>query len=380
MAEVWGAIERFLGTVMNGIYEVIPSWGLAIIILTLLVRFVLIPVTIKQMKSMTAMQKLAPELKKLQQKYKGDRQKLSEESMKLYREHGVNPASGCTPLLMQAPAFLALYSILRATIVFDVAPPVEVATNLAFDKSTICRPVGTPAASGPGFTSIECRRGSRVQTFEIEEAQQQKLPDAEKLSRLPSYVSTCTANVLPKTDDKPRRVNAFHCQSPFGSGHVPQDGSLFKDIAKGKSTFLSMRLGCSPSQSLDKLAFTQCSGTEESAGASVVGYWALVLAMMGTTYYQQKQMASQATGPQAKQMQTMGRIMPLILGFVSLNIPVGVIIYWVVSNIWTIGQQYFFLSKKTSVVPDSGPPGKGDKEGKGRPPVKKPPQKPKRKR
>ncbi len=383
MAEVWGAIERFLGVVMNGIYEVIPSWGVAIIILTLLVRFVLIPITIKQIRSMTAMQRIQPELKKIQQKYKGDRQKMNEELMKLYREHGVNPLGGCAPLLMQAPAFVALYSVLRAAVIFDVALPAEVPVQFSFDKLTVCRPGAAPVASGPAVTTIDCRRGSEQQSFQVGGARQLKLKDAKDLPALPSYLSTCRASVLPKTGSKPQRVNAFQCSSSFGSGHVPQDGSLFKDIVRGKSTFLGLRLGCSPQQSTNRVTFQQCSGTNKTAGGAVVGYFILVLLMMGTTYYQQKQMSSQATGPQAKQMQTMGRIMPLFLGFISLNIPTGVIIYWIVSNVWTIGQQYFFLQRQPATPggAPAGPPGKaGEPNGKGRPPVKKPQPKPKRKR
>jgi YidC/Oxa1 family membrane protein insertase len=385
VAEAWGAIERFLGVVLNGIYQVIPSWGVAIIVLTLLVRFVLIPVTVKQIRSMTSMQKIQPELKKLQQKYKGDRQKLNEEMMKLYREHGVNPLGGCAPLLMQAPAFIALYSVLRAAILFDVALPAEVPTQFTYDRLTVCRPVGERAPTGPGSTAIECRRGNKTQTIEINRAMQRKLLNAKPLETLPSYVSTCAPHVMAKTKSKPQRIAkdpAFRCASPFGSGHVPRSGSLFKDIVRGKSTFLGMRLGCSPQQSTNKVSFQQCSGTAGTAGASVVGYFALVLLMMGSTYYQQKQMSSQATGPQAKQMQTMGRVMPLFLGFISLNIPTGVIIYWIVSNVWTIGQQYFFLQRQpTTGPPSAGAAGKGDGPPKGKPPMKPQPKpKPKRRR
>jgi YidC/Oxa1 family membrane protein insertase len=102
MAEAFGIILRFLGAVLSAIYDFVPSYALAIVLLTILVRIVLIPLTVKQIRSMNAMQKLQPELKRLQAKYKGDRQKMNEELMKLYREHGVNPLGGCFPLLMQA--------------------------------------------------------------------------------------------------------------------------------------------------------------------------------------------------------------------------------------------------------------------------------------
>ncbi|MFA5787137.1 MAG: YidC/Oxa1 family membrane protein insertase, partial [Actinomycetota bacterium] len=88
------------------------SWWMAIVLLTVAVRVVLIPLTIKQVRSTRAMQQVQPELKKLQAKHKGDKQKLNEEVMKLYREKGVNPLAGCLPLVLQFPIFIALYRML----------------------------------------------------------------------------------------------------------------------------------------------------------------------------------------------------------------------------------------------------------------------------
>ncbi|HUC37582.1 MAG TPA: membrane protein insertase YidC [Acidimicrobiales bacterium] len=94
-------------------YALIPNYAIAIALLTVVVMIVTAPLTVKSTKSMTAMQRLAPELKKLQQKYKGDKQTLNEEMMKLYKEHGVNPAGGCLPMLIQFPIFIILYDVIR---------------------------------------------------------------------------------------------------------------------------------------------------------------------------------------------------------------------------------------------------------------------------
>ncbi len=88
------------------------AWGLAIIILTLLVRLAMHPLTAKQMASMQKMQKLQPMLKVLQEKYADDKDKLNQETMALYKEHKVNPASGCLPLIIQLPIFILLYGVL----------------------------------------------------------------------------------------------------------------------------------------------------------------------------------------------------------------------------------------------------------------------------
>ena len=86
------------------------TWGFAIIGLTVIVRLVLFPVTWKQFSSAQAMQAVQPKIKELQKKYKNDRAKLQQETMKLYQEHHVNPFASCLPLLLQLPVFIALYA------------------------------------------------------------------------------------------------------------------------------------------------------------------------------------------------------------------------------------------------------------------------------
>jgi YidC/Oxa1 family membrane protein insertase len=107
-----GFFELF-STALAGFYALIPSYGLAIILLTLAVRLLLLPLSIKQTKSMREMQAIQPEIKRLQAKHKGDRQKMNEELMALYKEHGVNPFGGCLPLLMQFPVLIGLFYVIR---------------------------------------------------------------------------------------------------------------------------------------------------------------------------------------------------------------------------------------------------------------------------
>jgi YidC/Oxa1 family membrane protein insertase len=89
------------------------SWGLAIIGLTVVVRLILVPLTLRQARSMIKLQALAPEMKALQERYREDKQRLNEEMMKLYRERGVNPFASCLPLLLQLPVFFSLFYMLR---------------------------------------------------------------------------------------------------------------------------------------------------------------------------------------------------------------------------------------------------------------------------
>ncbi|WP_327728791.1 membrane protein insertase YidC [Streptomyces sp. NBC_00487] len=90
------------------------AWGLSIVSLVILIRICLIPLFVKQIKATRAMQTLQPEMKKIQERYKNDKQRQSEEMMKLYKETGTNPLSSCLPILAQSPFFFALYHVLNS--------------------------------------------------------------------------------------------------------------------------------------------------------------------------------------------------------------------------------------------------------------------------
>jgi len=108
-------IFHLFGWILAFFYGLMPNYAVAIILLTVVIMGALTPFTIKSTKSMAAMQRLQPEIKKLQQKYKGpeNRQILNEEMMRLYREEGANPLGGCLPVLLQAPFLFILYSVIK---------------------------------------------------------------------------------------------------------------------------------------------------------------------------------------------------------------------------------------------------------------------------
>lgn len=262
MGEIWNGLLDGLGAMLSFFYDLIPSYGFAIILLTISVRVILLPLTIKQTRSMHAMQKVQPQIKEIQRKYKGDRQKLNEEMMKIYKEHRVNPLGGCLPLLLQLPIFFALFQVLRNA--------------------------------------------------------------AETMGSLP------------------------------GTSHLPSGSQLFTDIQARAANFLTMNLACSPTSAGRGPFEVVPDAPLVNCGDGILGalpYYVLVILLVATTWYQTKQM--QATGAQQAQMKLMSRIMPAFLGLISLSISSGVLVYWVTTNTWQIGQQYVMLRSRV----DDSPPG-----------------------
>jgi len=103
------AIENLVVAVLKGINGIVGNYGIAIIIVTIIVRILIFPLTLKQEKSMKRMRELQPQLDKLKEKYKDDQQMLQQKTMEIYKENNVNPLGGCLPILIQMPIFIALF-------------------------------------------------------------------------------------------------------------------------------------------------------------------------------------------------------------------------------------------------------------------------------
>ena len=115
-------LTTFFEWALARVHDVVPNYGLAIIVLTILVRLATWPIMVRQMKSAERMRELMPRIKALQEKFKDDRQKQSEETFKLYRETGVNPLGGCLPMVLQLPVFIGLFYALQSSIDLRQAP------------------------------------------------------------------------------------------------------------------------------------------------------------------------------------------------------------------------------------------------------------------
>ena len=242
-------LYKLIGSILAFFYSVVPphNLGLAIILLTCTVMLVLFPLTAKQARSMIAMQKVQPEIKKIQARYKDDKQKQNEEVMKFYRENKINPLSGCLPLLMQMPVFIALFRVLR-----DIESNIPTTGSFARLFHDICGSATSPTQCDP---------------------------------------------------------QGLH--------------------------FLGMNLSVSPLEA-SKVA----NGFLET-----LPYYVMVALVVLTGWYQSRQtMARQGAGanPQA---QIVGKVMPILFGVFALNFVAGLVVYFVTSNVWRIGQQQLVLNR-----------------------------------
>jgi len=153
LASILSPLENVMKAILNFFHDTIGlPWGWSIIAVTLVVRVALVPLTVRQIHSMQSLQKHAPEMKEIQKKYKGDRQKLNEELMKFYKENHINPAASCLPLLLQFPIFIALYFTLKNNTKHITGSWLHVVPNIA-DKGT---------AHWSGYVLLAVYAGSQV--------------------------------------------------------------------------------------------------------------------------------------------------------------------------------------------------------------------------
>ncbi|MET7742715.1 membrane protein insertase YidC [Streptomyces sp. NPDC005385] len=219
------------------------AWGLSIVSLVILIRICLIPLFVKQIKATRAMQTLQPEMKKIQERYKNDKQRQSEEMMKLYKESGTNPLSSCLPILAQSPFFFALYHVLNGI------------------------------ATGKTIGVID----------------DQLLASA-------------------------RQAHIFG--APLAA--------KFTDSA-------------------DKVAALGATITDVRVVTAI-----MIVLMSGSQFYTQRQLMTKNVDttvktPFMQQQKMLMYVFPVMFAVFGINFPVGVLVYWLTTNVWTMGQQMYVI-------------------------------------
>jgi YidC/Oxa1 family membrane protein insertase len=232
-------VFNLLAGILSFFYDLIPNYAVAIALLTLTVMLVLTPITLKGTRSMLAMQKLQPEMKRLQDLHKGDRQAQNEALMAFYKEHKINPLAGCLPMVAQFPVLIVMFRVISGLV-------------------------------------------------------------------------------------KTKMVNGVKVGNP---AYLSHDSDLYKALVKsgGKMASFGIDFGAKPTE----------------AGAGAIALYILIGLVVATGYWQVRQMQSRSSSSQQinPQAQMLTKVMPLFSGFISLSLPGGVTLYFLVSNLFRISQQ-----------------------------------------
>lgn len=128
--QIFDIIAKPMGLILGFIYSLVNSYGLSIIIFTIVIKILLLPLSVKQMRSQQDMARLQPKLKELEKKYKGDKTKIQEETMRIYKEEGVSMTGGCLPLFIQLPIIFGLYQVISRPLAFLIGLPDEIITQI----------------------------------------------------------------------------------------------------------------------------------------------------------------------------------------------------------------------------------------------------------
>ena len=115
MSYIYGLLKGAISALLHLMYDLTGNFGVAIILATIVIKIILLPLTLKQDKSMKSMKVLQPEIEKIKQQYQNDPKMMNQKTMELYQKHKVNPMGGCLPLLVQLPILWALFGVLRDT-------------------------------------------------------------------------------------------------------------------------------------------------------------------------------------------------------------------------------------------------------------------------
>ncbi len=283
MGNWFSLITDPLGNFLSFIYNVTNSYGLSIILFTIVVKIILIPLTYKQQKSTMEMQKIQPIIGKLQKKYKNDNEKLNEEMMKVYQEHKINPAAGCLPMFIQLPIIFALFRVINKPLTYIL----------------------------------------KITTDE------QRLGLLNKLNLSISLDQFANKEIL--IAEQMQKINIETLRNITGIANIsPIDFN-----------FLGLNLAHTPQITQINLLLI------------------IPILAAGTTYLSSKLMTKMNSSSSNKDDKTaqmtnnMMTFMPIMTGFISFTLPAGVGLYWIISNVFQMAQQ-FILNKYFAATQKEG--------------------------
>ena len=302
-------ITRPLGWLIQFIYNLVDNYGLAIILFTIVIKLVLMPLQIKSQKAMKRQQKVQPIIMELQKKYANDQQRLQQEMMKVYKENDVSMTGGCLPLLIQFPILIGLYRVIQR--------PLTYIRGVDFSDSQVIENVKL-----------------------VVEQMKESFPD----------VIGNLANVTVEQINKVYQIQLSHWSELVGKAQ-----ELSWDI---NFNFLGLDLSKQPSQSLPAVMSGNFSDLS-TALLILIPAVAMLMTWLSSKYTQHlsgtaNQAAQNQDNPAQSMTKSMNIMMPLMTGFFTFSLPSGIGIYWIISSVMQVVQQYtinkFFDRKEDDFV------------------------------
>jgi YidC/Oxa1 family membrane protein insertase len=371
----WGL--RSLAAPLEGYVSPGMAAALAIILFTIIIRLLLLPLSLLQIRSQRAQLAIQPEIKQLQKKYKGDREGLARAQMALYKERGVNPAAGCLPLLIQLPILFGMYSAMSQLATTGLtldqvitnqtqAGRIEYAARrttepLPYNQFTLALVEVTPTSSDPITLNVPQDQS------EVTRAGQSILRATEGLTLTPGRsisnpnppnTPSGTASIFLRPGgeqnpdgtlnrDVPPQVGQPYLVEIAVNANATQADSAHTVVTFDPAALTVTSVTTPPLQDLPfKSSFLWLPSLGEPDLIHVFGFGVpglLLIIMTITSFLSQRMTTMPTEDPQQQAMMRSMAFMPLMYLFFFLNTPSGLVLYWLTSNVFSMFQQYFTI-------------------------------------
>ncbi|HEY0580546.1 MAG TPA: YidC/Oxa1 family membrane protein insertase [Chloroflexota bacterium] len=368
---------RLLAAPLEGAVGPGAAGGLAIILFTILLRLVLVPLSLVQIRSQRAQMAIQPELKVLQRKFKGDREGMARAQMQLYKERGINPAAGCVPLLIQLPILFGMYSAMSqlATmgltldqVTLNQVQPGQVVyaaerhqDPLPFNQFVLARLDVVPLVNSPITVEVNQEQSGvwhqgqpllqAVQGLTLTPGQSPGNPNPPNTPNGSSASIFLRAGVRDPSAIVERNVPVTVGQPMLVEIWVNAAG-VNADSAKAAVSYDPTQLQVTQVESpgLEDIAFKSQFLWLPSLGQPDVFHvpglpfqipGLLLIVMTLTSYLSQRMTTMPTEDPQQQAMMRSMAFMPLMYLFFFLSTPAGLVLYWLTSNVFSMFQQYF---------------------------------------
>ncbi len=314
-------IFRPMGWILQVLYTFIQNYGLALIVFTVLIKLLILPLNIKSQKAMFKQQKLQPLMQEIQKKYAHDRDKQSQELMKLYKENDASPTAGCLPMLIQFPLIIGLYSVLRMPLSFMRGVNFNTPENInkVLDLQNLVKSIPELAKTA-GDTFLNSSMETLANNFQIE---------------MSSFAATLSEMGYTQFADWKVNFNFLG----LDLSRYPNEFPIMRFLFGGEVIPMETVWATLPLLIIPVLA----------------GVTSWMLTKMTQNKQQAQQTNTGSTDDTSAQMsKSMNVMMPLMSLFFSYTLPSGIGLYWIVSNVVQMIQQYvtnkIFKRKEDEIV------------------------------